>query len=107
MPKGPKPRNGVTMTAAERQAAYRARRQAGIPATKVVVRRPKDRRSRPQQWRDAVQVLVELQSECQEWLDNLPEAGGSEATREALENICALDLSELEDTEPPKGYGRD
>ena len=107
MPRGPKPKSGQTMTAAERQAAYRARQRAGLPATKVVVRKLVDRRSRPQRWRDAVETLVELQQEYQEWFDNLPEAGGSEATREALENICALDLSELEDTEPPKGFGRD
>lgn len=94
------------MTAAERQAAYRARRKAGLPPTKVVLRKPVDRRGRPQRWRDAVQTLVELQGDWQEWLDNFPEFG-SEGTREALENVCALDLSELEDAELPKGYGRD
>ena len=95
------------MSAAERQAAYRTRRKAGIPATKVVVRKPTDRRSRPQRWKEAVETLVDLQAEYQEWLDNLPETGGSEATREALENICDIDLSELEGAEPPKGFGRD
>ena len=95
------------MTAAQRQAAYRVRRKAGIPATKVVVRKPTDRRSRAQRWRDAIEALLELQGEYQEWLDSLPEAGGSQATREALEAITALNLSDLEYAEPPIGFGRD
>lgn len=90
---------------AERQSAYRARQAAGAAPVKVVTRKPKDRRSRGQRWQDAVAELVELQGEYQGWLDALPE-GGSEATREALEAICSIDLSDLE-VEPPRGFGRD
>ena len=95
------------MTNAERQAAFRARRREGQPVVKVVVRRKAaDRRSRAQRWRDAVDELVQLQAEYQEWLEVMP-AGGSEATREALEAICEVDLSELEGIEAPVGFGRD
>ena len=31
-----------------------------------------DRRSRPQQWADAVQTLADLLGRFQEWRDNLP-----------------------------------
>ena len=107
MAKGPKPRNGVTMTPKERQAAYRARQKAAAPAPKVVVvRKPlADRRSRPQRWRDAVAVLLEIQEEYQNWFYSLPE-GGSEATREALETVCGLDIEGLE-VELPRGFGKD
>lgn len=103
--RGPKPKGPTAMTAAERQAAYRARRAEGKPLIKVVIRKPTDRRSRAQRWADAAQELLDLQAEYQEWLDNLPD-GGSEATREALATVCDLDLSMLE-IDPPKGFGRD
>ena len=35
---------------------------------KVRYRRPADRRSRPQRWRDAVAELIELQADHQQWL---------------------------------------
>ena len=97
----------MTMTARERQAAYRARQKAAAPAPKVVVvRKPlADRRSRPQRWRDAVEVLLEIQGEYQDWLDRLGD-GGSEATREALEVVCGLDVEGLE-VELPRGFGLD
>ena len=60
------------MSNAERQRRYRERRKAELPA--VHYRRPQDRRSRPQRWRDAVQMLVDLQVEYQDWLDNLPDS---------------------------------
>lgn len=108
--RGPKPKNGRAATAAERQAAYRARRAAEVAqGVKVVVKKakpPQYRRSRAQRWADAVATLQELQEEYQAWLDSLPEAGGSEATREALEAICEVDLTALE-VEPPRGFGRD
>ena len=93
------------MTPAERQARYRAARADGAP--KVRFRRPADRRSRPQRWRDAVAELVELQADYQSWLDTLPENLQDSATAEALRTICNLDLSELEGIEPPRGFGRD
>ncbi len=107
MARGPKPKGERSMTAAERQAAYRERQKAGLPATIVRTRKAVDRRSRPQRWNEAVTALLQLQAEYQDWLDNLPEQGGSEATREALEAICEFDLSELESITPPRGFGRD
>lgn len=105
MKRGPKPIGETTMTPAERQARYRAAHADGAP--KVRYRRPADRRSRPQRWSDAVAELVELQAEYQAWLDGLPPSLADGATAEALQAICALDLSELEGVEPPRGFGRD
>ncbi len=59
--RGPKPQGEAVLTLAERQARYRAARQAGTPAVRY--RKPGDRRSRPQRWKDAVTELVELQAD--------------------------------------------
>jgi hypothetical protein len=104
MKRGAKPIGETAMTHAERQARYRAARADGAP--KVKYRKPADRRSRPQRWRDAVAELVELQADCQTWLDALPENLADGATAEALRAICELDLSVLE-IDPPRGFGRD
>ena len=67
MPPGPMLLGGRTMTSAERQACYRAAHAADTPATvKLRYRRPADRRSRPQRWRDAVAELIELQTDYQQ-----------------------------------------
>jgi hypothetical protein len=104
MKRGPKPIGETVMTHAERQARYRGAHADGAP--KVKYRKPADRRSRPQRWRDAVADLVELQADYQAWLDALPENLVDSATAEALRAICELDLSQLE-IEPPRGFGRD
>ena len=93
------------MSVAERQARFRAAHADGAP--KVRYRRPSDRRSRPQRWRDAVAELVELQGDYQAWLDALPPSLAESATADALRAICAVDLSDLESAEPPRGFGRD
>jgi hypothetical protein len=90
------------MTGAGRQARYRAAHADGSP--KVRYRRPSDRRSRPQRWRDAVAELVNLQEEYRAWLDTLPGNLAESPTADALRTICDLDLSELESVEPPRGY---
>ena len=105
MKPGPKPLLGTTMTHAERQARYRASHAGGTP--KVSYRRPADHRSRPQRWRDVVAELIELQSDYQAWLDALPENLANSITADALQMICELDLSELANAEPPRGFGRD
>lgn len=105
MPRGMPPKGEKAQTNAERQAAHRARRAAGIAPTRVVVRRPTDQRSRATRWRDAVSELLALQEDYQDWLDALPD-NGREATREALEAITSLDLSEL-DIEPPRRFRHD
>ena len=64
-------------------------------------------RSRPQRWRDAVVELLALQAEYAKWLAALPESLSDSLTAEALEAIVDLDLTELADIEPPRGYGRD
>ncbi len=95
------------MTAAERQARYRAVHADATPAAVTVrYRRPADRRSRPQRWRDAVAELLELQADYQQWLDGLPESLADTSTADALRTVCELDLSGLE-IDPPRGFGRD
>ena len=60
MPRGSKPQGEHALSNAERQARYRARHQAA--AVKLLTRpgRPIDRRSRPQRWREAVEMLLAL-----------------------------------------------
>jgi len=70
-------------------------------------RRPADRRSRPQRWRDAVAELVALQADYAQWLDALPEATRDSATAQALQAIVELDLDDIAAVEPPRGFGRD
>jgi hypothetical protein len=104
MTRGRKPRGDRALTAAERQARYRAR-HAGMPMIRY--RRPADRRSRPQRWQDAVAELVALQDEYRDWFEALPEATRDGATGDALQTILDLDLDELAAIEPPRGFGRD
>ncbi len=107
MPPGPKPLGERAMTPAERQARYRTAHAADTAGTvKVRYRRPADRRSRPQHWRDAVAELLELQADYQQWLDGLPESLADTPTADALRAVCDLDLSSLE-LDPPRGFGRD
>jgi hypothetical protein len=105
MKPGPKPLLGTAMSHAERQARYRASHAEGAP--KLRYRKPADRRSRPQRWHDAVTELLGLQGDYQTWLDALPENLKDSATADALRTICELDLSELANAEPPRGFGRD
>lgn len=89
----------------DREARYRERRQAG--ESRIRYRRPADRRSRPQQWNDAVQTLLALQDQYRAWRDASPESLAGSATAELLDHVCDLDLSELEAVEPPRGFGPD
>jgi hypothetical protein len=79
----------------ERQARYRARREADQPALVVRYRRPVDRRSRLQRWHDAVAGLLALQAEYAAWCDALPDSLRDSATAAALQAIVDLDLDEL------------
>src|SRR6202046_2808060 len=114
MPGSP-PRGDRAATPAERAAAYRARRKAAVaaastkPPAVVRYRRPADRRSRPQQWADAVQTLARLLDQFQEWRDNLPSSLENSATAEALDAVLDLRgyVEELQAVELPKGFGRD
>ena len=90
---------------AERQRRFRERRKEQQP--RIHYRRRQDRRSRPQRWRDAVQTLVDLQAEYQDWFGNLPENLQASPLAERLEAVCEYDFGDLEALEPPRGFGRD
>jgi hypothetical protein len=105
MSRGRRPQGDRAMTTAERQARFRVAHADGTP--RVRYRRPGDRRSRAQRWREAVAELVALQGEYLDWLDTLPDSLKWSATGDALRAICDLDLSEIESLVPPRGFGRD
>jgi len=106
MPNDLPAKGSQALSNAERQARYRVRKaeQAG---TTIRYRRPADRRTRPQRWQDAVAELLALQTDYTAWADALPEALRDTATAEALQAIVDLDLSDIADIKPPRGYGRD
>jgi hypothetical protein len=107
MPRGRPPQGEHPLSDAERQARCRARRQAQQPAPVLRYRRPANRRTRPQRWRDAVAELLALQAEYTAWLEALPDSLQETDTAEALQAIVDLDLDALASVEPPRGYGRD
>jgi hypothetical protein len=107
MPRGREPEGEVPLSNAERQARWRARHKEEQPTVIVRARRPVDRRSRIQRWRDAAGELLDIQTDCAAWLDALPEALRQTTTAEALQALVDLDLGELAAIEPPRGYGRD
>ncbi len=71
----------------------------------VRYRRPQDRRSKPQRWRDAVEVLLTLQADYREWFDNLPENLLVTSLGNKLQAIAELDLEPLQGIDPPRGHG--
>jgi hypothetical protein len=107
MPSGRKPDGAAPLSNAERQARYRLRHQVVPPAGVTGTRRPVDRRSRPQRWRDAVSELLALQAAYAAWLAALPDTLEGTATADALQAIVELDLDTLAAIELPRGYGRD
>jgi hypothetical protein len=106
MPKDLPTDGSQALSNAERQARYRARK-AEQTGTTIRYRKPADRRSRPQRWRDAVAELLALQADYTAWADALPDVLRDSPTGEALQAIVDLDLSDIADIEPPRGYGRD
>ena len=107
MPRGRQPEGEHPLSNAERQARYRARHEAQLPAPMVRYRRPADRRTRAQRWRDTVAGLVALQAEYAAWYDVLPDNLRDTATGTALQAIVDLNLDDLISIEPPRGFGRD
>jgi hypothetical protein len=107
MPQGHQPTGEHALSNAERQARYRARRQAEQPLPKIRYRRPADRRTRAKRWHDTVAELVALQAEYAAWHDALPDSLRDSATAEALQAIVDLDLEEVLAIIPPRGYGHD
>jgi hypothetical protein len=106
MPRGRKPEAEQALSNAERQARFRARRAAQQPQA-AIRRRPADRRSRAQRWRDAVTELLALQAEYAAWSEALPESLCNTPTADALQEIIDLDLDTLAEVRPPRGFGRD
>ena len=95
----------VPMTPAERQARHRARlRQIGHASPPASVRRSLPR---PRRWAAAVATLIDLQDEYRAWFDNLPSNLESSRLAEKLQAISEIDLDELQEIDPPLGYGRD
>ena len=95
-------------SSAERQRAYIARLKAGVP-TVPKLRRPVDRRSKPQRWDDAVNELLGLLDSYQEAREAVPDSLAATAYVEKLDAI--IELRELVETlaeaDLPKGFGRD
>jgi hypothetical protein len=79
------------------------------PPVIVRYRQPADRRSRSQQWADAVQALADHMDRFQEWRDNMPSNLANGASAEALDAVLELRgcVEELQAVELPKGFGRD
>ena len=95
----------VPMTPAERQARHRASlRQTGQASPPASVRRSLPR---PRRWAAAVATLIDLQDEYRAWFDNLPTNLESSRLAEKLQAISEIDLDELQEIDPPRGYGRD
>ena len=107
MPRGRKPEADHALSNAERQARYRARREAQQSQPAIRRRSAADRRGRPQRWRDAVAELLALQAEYAAWFDALPDSLRDSATAEPLQEIVTPDLDTLADITPPRGFGRD
>jgi hypothetical protein len=107
MPRGRQPQGEHPLSNAERQARHRTRHGGNKPTPVVRYRRPADRRTRPQRWRDAVAELLALQAAYTAWWDTMPDGLRDTQTAEALQAIADLDLDALASIEPPRGYGRD
>ena len=73
-PTGRQPVGVLALSNAERQARYRARREAEQPPPKNRYRRLADRRTRSQRWYDTAAALVALQAEYVAWHDALPDS---------------------------------
>ena len=52
-------------------------------------------------------TLIDLQDEYRAWFDSLPTNLESSRLAEKLQAISEIDLDELQEIDPPLGYGRD
>ena len=113
---GPRPQGDRALTSAERMRRLREKRKAEAadkppdkPAVAIRYRRPKDRRSRPDQWTDAINTLTDCLDRYQEWRDNLPASLADSALAERLDAM--LEWRDLVDqlslADLPRGFGRD
>jgi hypothetical protein len=97
VPRGGRPDDEKTLSNAERQARHRAHRLTTLVEVITRPRRPIDRRSCPQRWRDAVRELLELQATFADWLATLLEGLRVSRAAETLEAIVDLDLTKSPD----------
>ncbi len=113
---GPRPQGDRALTSAERMRRLREKRKAEAadkppdkPAVTIRYRRPKDRRSRADQWADAINTLSNCLDGYQEWRDNLPASLADRAPAERLDAM--LEWRDLVDrlslADLPRGFGRD
>jgi len=113
---GPRPQGDRALTSAERMRRLREKRKAEAankppskPPVVIRYRRPKDRRSRPDQWADAVNTLADCLDRYQQWRDNLPGNLADSTLCECLDAV--LELRDLVDqlslADLPRGFGRD
>ena len=109
--RGPRPQGDRALTSAERMRRLREKRKAEAadkPPVVIRYRRPKDRRSRPDQWADAINRLTDCLDRYQEWRDNLPASLADTALAERLDAV--LELRDLVDqlslADLPRGFGR-
>jgi hypothetical protein len=112
---GPRPHGDRALTSAERMRRLREKRKAEAagkppdrPPVVIRYRRPKDRRSRPDQWADAINTLTDCLDRYAEWRDNLPASLADSALAERLDAV--LELRDLVDqlslADLPRGFGR-
>jgi hypothetical protein len=113
---GPRPQGDHALTSAERMRRLREKRKAEAadkppdkPAVVIRYRRPKDRRSRADQWADAINTLSNCLDGYQEWRDNLPASLADSALAERLDAMLQWrDLvDQLSLADLPRGFGRD
>ncbi len=109
---GPRPQGDRALTSAERMRRLREKREAeptNKPPVVIRYRRPKDRRSRPDQWTDAINTLTDCLDRYQEWRDNLPASLAGSALCERLDAVLERrDLvDQLSVADLPRGFGRD
>ncbi len=93
----------------EKRKAEAADQPPDKPAVVIRYRRPKDRRSRPEQWADAINTLTDCLDRYQAWRDNLPDSLADSALAERLDAMLEWrDLVEqLSLADLPRGFGRD
>ena len=99
----------MALSNAERQKRYRERRRTDQP--RVRFRRPGDRRSRPEQYRDAIATVMRIHEEYHAWRQGIADSLQQAATAERLDDVLAhlddVDWDALLGLDLPKGYGRD
>ena len=99
----------MALSNSERQKRYRERR--GTKQPRLRYRRPGDRRSRPEQFLDAIATVMRIHEEYHVWrqgiVDSLQDAATTERLDDVLAHLDEVDWETLLGLGLPKGYGRD